>query len=287
MKQNRDKLTKIIGWILFLIVVGLFCLQMGYILLHSRFQVEFIDNRLFYIINILIVFLLFLAILLLFTVAKGFKLIGTGFVAIFIILNVSFLINSNNEVNNVTSISPNFKHVLGIKENVARREAIFYRSYFGVLARPKEKLPYVTKGEFKVEWLAKDIAAVTYKAANNTTQQFIGTYGDRGGGRSYYYVGAEIHGKWRGRNIEVISNQEGVSITKDNKTELFLWKNIEQFGTLAVVLMKNNEAAWTISLNENFKVDSDAAEPTVGNITLYKATMKKNQPIKLNYVGSN
>ncbi|MDR9794096.1 hypothetical protein GBG21_03225 [Aeribacillus pallidus] len=71
------------------------------------------------------------------------------------------------------------------------------RSYYGILARPKERLPYKTDGEFKVEWLANDIAVVTYKTVDHTIQQFIGTYGDRGYGRFYYYAGAEIHGRWR------------------------------------------------------------------------------------------
>ncbi|WP_240455723.1 hypothetical protein [Virgibacillus sp. Bac332] len=59
------------------------------------------------------------------------------------------------------------------------------------------------------------------------------------------------------------------------------------FGTLAVVLKKNNEAAWTISLNENFEVDSAASQSNVGNIRLYKATLEENQPITLHYKSSN
>lgn len=47
-----------------------------------------------------------------------------------------------------------------------------------------------------VEWLAYDVDAVTYKTKDNTIQWFIGTYGDQGSGISYYYVGAEINGKW-------------------------------------------------------------------------------------------
>ncbi len=151
----------------------------------------------------------------------------------------------------------------------------------------KKKLPYQTNGKMKVEWLANDVAAVTYKTADHKTQQFIGTYGDRGSGRSYYYVGAEIHGKWEGGNAEVISDQEGITVTQNGETELFDWDHIQQFGTLAVVLMKDDEAVWTISLNENFKVDSAASTPPSGNISLYKATMKENKPITLQFKTSN
>lgn len=51
--------------------------------------------------------------------------------------------------------------------------------------------------------------------------------------------------------------------------------------------MKDDEAVWTISLNENFKVDSAASTPPSGNISLYKATMKENKPITLQFKTSN
>jgi hypothetical protein len=134
-----------------------------------------------------------------------------------------------------------------------------------------------------VEWLADDVAVLTYQTADGTIQQFIGTYGDRKDGMSYYYVGAEIHGDWQGDHVEVTSSPEGITVTENNQTELFPWENIHQFGTLAIILKKDNEAVWTIALMENFEVHSDASKPTVGNISLYKATMEENQPIMLNY----
>ncbi|MFD2759973.1 hypothetical protein [Lentibacillus juripiscarius] len=285
MKQKN--LIKIAGWLLFLFAIGFFCLQMGYFFVHERFQVEYIDNRLFYIINIFCVICLALAILLLLPLIEKWKWIGVSVVILFIMVNGGMLVASNQEIKNTTSLSPDFKHVLSIKENTTSGEAVYYRSYYGILARPKEKLPYQTNGKMKVEWLANDVAAVTYKTADHKTQQFIGTYGDRGSGRSYYYVGAEIHGKWEGGNAEVISDQEGITVTQNGETELFDWDHIQQFGTLAVVLMKDDEAVWTISLNENFKVDSAASTPPSGNISLYKATMKENKPITLQFKTSN
>jgi len=287
MKQNRDKLTKIIGWILFLLTIGSFCLQMGYLFVHAKFQVEYIDNQLFYIINIFCVICLSLAVFFLLKLTKKFRLISAGIVILFISVQVIMLVSSNQEIKNITSVSPDFKHVLSIKENIETGDAIYYRSHYGILARPKEKLPYETIGEFKTEWLAHDVAAVTYKTADNTIQQYIGTYGDRAGGSSYYYVGAEIHGIWEGNNVEVVSDTEGISVKANGKSELFEWDNIHQFGTLAIVLKKNNEAVWTISLNENFEVHSAASEPTAGNISLYEATMEINKPITLQYKESN
>ncbi|MEI3612209.1 hypothetical protein [Pseudogracilibacillus sp. SO30301A] len=286
MKKNKKKRIKIIGYILFLFAIAFFCLQMGYLLVHAKYQVEYADNRLFYFINIICVLCLLLSILLIFNFTKTFKLLASSMIGLFIIGNILLLIISNNQVNNIISISPSFKNVLSIKEKVDSGDAVYYRVHYGILARPKEKLPYETVGEFNVEWLANDVAAVTYKAKNNTIQQFIGTYGDRGNGISYYYVGAEINGQWQADNAEVISNTEGISVTTNGKTELFKWENIVQYGTLAVVLKENDEAVWTISLNENFEVQSDASQPTEGNISLYRAALEEKQlPIILQYKG--
>lgn len=283
MKQNKYKLIKIIGWILFLFAIGLFCLQMGYLLIHERYQVEYIDNRLFYIINIFCVICLYLAILFLFQISKKVKIIGVSIAILFITFHAALLVQSNKEIKNIISISPDFKNVFSIKEHINSGVATYYRSYYGILARPKEILPHKIVGEYQVEWLANDVAAFTYQSTESTIQQFIGTYGDRKNGLSYYNVGPEIQGIWQGDNVKVISNPEGISVTEDNETELFEWDNIKQFGTLAVVLMENNEAVWTISLHENFVVHSDASETMTGNITLYKASMGKEQALTLNY----
>lgn len=287
MKQNSGKITKVIGWSLFLLAIGFFCLQMGYLFVQARFDVEYVDNRLFYIINILCVTCLILAVLFLLKLTKILKIIGVNLLIIFTIINVTLLIISNKEIKNITSISPDFRHVLSIKENTFTKESVYYRSHYGILARPRDRLPHRTTSEFKTEWLANDIAAVTYKTRDDAIQQYIATYGDRGGAIAYYYVGAEIQGEWHGETIELISAPEGISVTENGETELFDWDDIHQFGTLAVVLTKNEEAVWTVSLNENFEVHSDASEPMVGNISLYKATMENNQPITLHYQSQN
>ena len=281
MKQNTSKWKKVMGWMLFLVAIGFFCMQIGYLVLHERFQVEYVDNRLFYIINIVCLVCLTLAILLLLQSTRKFIMIISSISALLIIGHVFLLISSNNEIKNITSISPDWKHVLSIKENMESGEAIYYRSYYGILARPKEVLPEQTIGEYQVEWLAEDVGAVTYKAANNTTQQFIATYGDRGSGISYYYVGAQTHGNWQGDNVELVSGPEGITVTENGEAEIFQWDDIHQFGTLAIVLKKNGEAAWTIALHENFQVDTGTIEANEGNILLYKATMENAEPIVL------
>jgi hypothetical protein len=279
------KWNKLIGWVLLLFATGFFVLQMGFLFISDRFQVEYIDNRLFYIFHMVCVICLALAILLLFRWTKTVKFSIAGVVIIFIIVQVVMLVNSDEKIKNITSISPDFKHILAIKENKLRGDAVYYRSHYVILARPKERLPFTAFSDFKVEWLANDVAAITYETTDHTIQQFIGTYGDRGGGIAYYYVAAEMYGAWQKDDVKVVSDTEGITVTTNGKAELFDWEHIHQFGTLAVVLKRDNEAVWTIALDENFVVHSDAAEPKVGHIILYEATMEEEQPIILDYEG--
>lgn len=281
MKINRNKWTTVLGWCLLLLAIGFFCLQIGYLVMHRFFQVEYIDNQLFFIINCLCFFGITVSLLLLLVLTRKMIWILSGAAILFFIVNGVLLVENSQETNNITSISPDWKHVFVVKENPATGAAIYYRSYYGIFCRPKQVLPYRVNDRYKLKWLANDSAALTYTGANDKIQQFIGTYGDRGGGRSYYYVGAEIHGQWQGGSALVISNTKGISVTEAGTTELFQWDSIVQFGTLAVVLKREDQAVWTLSLNKDFEIHSDASEPATGTIRLYRATMENNEPLTL------
>lgn len=278
MKVNRKIVT---GWILFLLAATLFCLQLTYLFVHSKYQAEYTDSRLFYVVNILcLVFLYFALTLLLEKFTKTIlAVIGT-----IVLVQIGLLVHMNQEVRHIISLSANKQHVFSVKEDLKSGEVVYYRTNYGIFSRPKEVLPNPIEGEAKVEWLANDIAALTYQSVDNKVEHFVATYGDRKNGVSYYNVGAEFHGVWKGTNVEVKSGTEGISINENGETELFKWEDIQQYGTLAVVLKRNNLPIWTISLNENFIVHSDSTEPIVGNISLYKVTMDQNSPVILEYV---
>ncbi|MBP1916106.1 hypothetical protein J2Z23_003088 [Lederbergia galactosidilyticus] len=275
-KKRRN--GKNIGWISLFLAIGFFCLQMGFLLVQNRFQVEYVDDRLFYFINIVCVLFLASALLCFITISKKWKWLGATIVIIFVMVNVFLLVKHNQEIQNFTRLSADMNHILSLKQNKETGEVIYYRSIYGMLARPKEKLPGKIAGTSKIKWLENDIAAITYRTRDQKLQQFIATYGDRGSG-SYYYVGAEIYGQWHGNGATVIGDTNGITVIKDGKTELFDWDHVIQYGTLAIVLMENDEAAWTISLNQNFRIHSEG--PPSGEIRLYQATMEKNKPITL------
>lgn len=281
MNSQKNRLWIIFGGLLFLIAISLFAIQVGFLILQDRLQMEYIDNRLFYLINILIVICLLLGSMLLFAFTKRFKTIGASIVGIFIIINIVLLFQSNTEIKNIISISPDYKHVFSIKNDLNLDEAIYYRSYYGIVARPKEKIATAVRDDYDVEWLTNDIAAFTYETKENKVQAFVGTYGDRNQGLGYYNVGPEIQGVWETEYVKVVSDPEGILITEDGDKSMFEWDEIEQFGTLAIVLEKNQEAAWVIGLNENFEVQSDSLAQQTGRISLYKTTSK--ELYRLNY----
>ncbi|MDY0395723.1 hypothetical protein ACFSMW_19875 [Virgibacillus halophilus] len=271
---------KIAGWFLFILAVGFFGLQMGYLFAHARYHAEYVDNRLFYVINMLCIICAGAAILLLVKSSRKWKFVGAVMVILFVAVQSVLLTESDKQIKNISSISPDFQHVLSMKEK--NGETVYFRTYYKILALPKEKLPDETTGKFKVQWLANDVAAITYQTIDDKVQQFIGTYGDRGEGVSYYYVGAEIHGQWKGKDAAVLSDEEGITVSWHGQTELFKWEQVQQYGTLAVVLHRNHEAAWTIALNDNFEIHSNAAKTPAGEITLYPADIDGGQaPVML------
>ncbi|WP_099363324.1 hypothetical protein [Fredinandcohnia onubensis] len=272
--KNRKKL---VGWISFAMAIGLFCLQMVYFYLHAKFFVEYSDNRLFYVFNIAIAILLGLSTIVLFNIKKMGKFISLSILLLFILINATLLFK--HPILQIVSVSPDYKNIFVVKE--IKGEARYYRTYYGIFARQKETLPYQLKGEYKIDWLTNDVAAMTYRAMDNSLHQYIGTYGDRGSGISYYYVGSALHGDWRGNDSSISVHTEGITVEHGGSKETFNWDQIVQFGTLAVVLVDDYEAKWTISLNDDFKMDSSSGIGVAGTISLFQASLEDKEILVL------
>ena len=270
------------GVLYFLIAALLFIWQIAYLLLGGKFSVEYVYNQLFFIINIVIVLFLGLALWLIFSFSKKQIITGISIILLFVLLNMILLFYDSSKVNTIRSLSPDSKHILLLKENTQTDETHYYRIYYQLFARKMNALPYQTKGEFKVKWLADDVAAVTYKAKDDTIHQYIGTYGYRED-PNYKHVGPTISGKWESDQGEILVDTKGIHVFMDGNSEHYDWKEVVQFGTLAVVLVKNNQAEWTISLDENFKDNLNNSLPPSGHITLYKADFSSNEPIQLHF----
>ncbi|MFD1174385.1 hypothetical protein [Oceanobacillus picturae] len=77
----------------------------------------------------------------------------------------------------------------------------------------------------------------------------------------------------------------GILLVGDNKVtknitslspDWEMWKQVKQH-TIAPIMV-----FWP-ALNENFEVHADGSKPTVGNITLYKASLENSEPILLDF----
>ncbi|MBM7541964.1 hypothetical protein [Amphibacillus cookii] len=281
MKSNNSRLVMLLGWLALLGAMGLFCLQAGYFLIHHRYQVEYVDNRLFYFINILAVILLLISLLLFLRLSGKVRGLIIGIVVVFIIVNVALMQLSQQHIQNIISLSPNLENTLVIKQDQEQREAIYYRTQYYLFARPHQRLPKQAESQYKIDWLTEDVVAVTYQTMTDSIEQFVGTYGDRGDGISYYEVGVQIQGEWAGEETHVNVGSEGIQIDYQQQSEWFEWNDVVQFGTLAIVLSNQDGPAWTIVLNEGYQIYDAENNPPEGEITLYQVTMEEHPPIIL------
>lgn len=270
------------GFLYFSIAVCLFIWQITYLIIRKTYQLEYVYNQIYYMINIIIVIFLGLALWLFFFFTKKQMMIGISVILLFTLLHIILIVYDQTKVNIIRSLSPDSKHTLLIKENKHTEETRYFRVYYQLFAREKDTLPYQTIGDFSVKWLADDVAAVTYKAKDNKVHQYIGTYGYRGD-RNYKNVGPTLSGKWISDRGEILVDTEGIHIRVEEESSDYSWEEVVQFGTLAVVLVKNDEAKWTISLDENFRDNSNSSLPPSGNITLYKADFSLHEPIQFQY----
>lgn len=116
------------GWLFFFIAIGFFCVQMGFFFLQSRYEVEYVDNRLFYLMNISIVIFMVLSIIFLLTLTKMWKMVIASITVVLILNQVSLLINHNSRTKHIVSLSTDLRHVLVIKENRETGQATYFAS---------------------------------------------------------------------------------------------------------------------------------------------------------------
>ncbi|MCL1630795.1 hypothetical protein M3N64_02410 [Sporolactobacillus sp. CPB3-1] len=271
------RIKQTIGGLCFALSLGFFGLQCGYFWLHLQFGIEYFDKRYFYLINSLCLCSLSLALIFLLTLKKKSQYLIGGIAAFFIVISGILVAGVGHDEGLTTSLSPDQQRLLVVKTDRRSGRTIYYRPYYWIFVRAKEALPGLPQKPIKIKWITSDVAALTYRSADQQLRQYLATYGSRGNG-GYSHVAAEIQGTWQSNEAEVASDTHGISVTANGKTERFQWNQIEQFGTLAVVLKHADQAVWSITLNDDFTPNADAARPAKGTIRLYQATLKETRP---------
>lgn len=260
-KEKVQKVKKRIGVISIIIFVFALILQIVYLIIFKRHNYEYVIDALEYIINQIMILSATSSIILLLK-KKKINIIIYFMAVIFTIANIAFLCNNGLKNKSVVSFSKDFSNELILKINNDTGSIKLYRNAkLFIFAKENEQFDYELKGRIKKQWIENDICGITYKDKNNKLREFVVTYGDRGDGISYYYVANALLGNWQvftrnGKPTQMLVDSNGIKITKDDKSEIFEYNECKQYGTIALVLYKNEVPKYVIGLDKNCEIDN-------------------------------
>ena len=280
-KEKVQKVKKRIGVISIIIFVFALILQIVYLIIFKRHNYEYVIDALEYIINQIMILSATSSIILLLK-KKKINIIIYFMAVIFTIANIAFLCNNGLKNKSVVSFSKDFSNELILKINNDTGSIKLYRNAkLFIFAKENEQFDYELKGRIKKQWIENDICGITYKDKNNKLREFVVTYGDRGDGISYYYVANALLGNWQvftrnGKPTQMLVDINGIKITKDDKSEIFEYNECKQYGTIALVLYKNEVPKYVIGLDKNCEIDNKTnIIKKDGTITLAEISMDK------------
>ena len=280
-KEKVQKVKKRIGVISIIIFVFALILQIVYLIIFKRHNYEYVIDALEYIINQIVLLSATSSIILLLK-KKKINIIIYFMAVIFTIANIAFLCNNGLKNKSVVSFSKDFSNELILKINNDTGSIKLYRNAkLFIFAKENEQFDYELKGRIKKQWIENDICGITYKDKNNKLREFVVTYGDRGDGISYYYVANALLGNWQvftrnGKPTQMLVDSNGIKITKDDKSEIFEYNECKQYGTIALVLYKNEVPKYVIGLDKNCEIDNKTnIIKKDGTITLAEISMDK------------
>ena len=280
-KEKVQKVRKRIGVISIIIFVFALILQIVYLIIFKRHNYEYVIDALEYIINQIMILSATSSIILLLK-KKKINIIIYFMAVIFTIANIAFLCNNGLKNKSVVSFSKDFSNELILKINNDTGSIKLYRNAkLFIFAKENEQFDYELKGRIKKQWIENDICGITYKDKNNKLREFVVTYGDRGDGVSYYYVANALLGNWQvfttnGKPTQMLVDSKGIKITKDGKSEIFEYNECKQYGTIALVLYKNEVPKYVIGLDKNCEIDNKTnIIKKDGTITFAEISMDK------------
>lgn len=280
-KEKIQNAKKRIGIISIIIFVFSLILQVVYLIILKKHNYEYVIDAIEYIINQIIILSSASSIILLLK-KKKINIIVYFMTVIFTIVNISFMCNNGLKNKSVVSFSKDFSNELILKINNDTGTVKLYRNAkLFIFAKEKEQFDYELTGKIKKQWMENDICGITYKDKNNKLREYVVTYGDRGDGISYYYVTNALLGNWQvftinGKATQMLVDSKGIKITKDGESELFEYDECKQYGTIALVLYKNEVPKYVIGLDKNCEIDNETnIIKKDGTITLAEISMDK------------
>ena len=280
-KEKIEKIKKGIGITSIIIFIISLILQIIYLIILKRHNYEYVTDVMEYIINQIIILSAISSVVFLIRKKNVNVIIGT-IAVILTIMNIAFMCNNGLKNKSIVSFSKDFSNELVLKISKDTGAVKLYKNTkLFIFAKENEQFDYEVTGKIKKQWIENDICGITYKDKNNRLREYVVTYGDRGDGISYYYVANSLLGNWqvfttKGKPTQMLVDSKGIKITKDGRSEIFEYDKCKQYGTIALVLYKNEAPKYVIGLDKNCKIDDKTnIIKKDGTITLAEVSMDK------------
>ncbi len=280
-KEKVKKYVKITSIVVFILTL---LLQLGYYVILRRYNFEYVLDILPYIVNELMIISLCLSAIYCIRKLANRKIMTISIFTVLTLVNIAFMANNAFKNNCIVSISSNFSSEVILKVDKQSGAIKIYRDpKLFIFAREKEQFQYETQGNIKRQWLTNDVCSITYLDRDGNIREYVATFGDRGNGISYYYVTSALRGDWQvwtqnGTPTQLLSDSKGIRITKNGVKEQFNFSDCKQFGTIALVLYKEDVPKYVVALDENCELDDNTEIiKKGGTITLCEVSMNKTQ----------
>ena len=261
--------------------------QLGYLILHVKYDVAYQTELVLYLINFAGLLFTFLACLLL--AEKGPTAIAlTGVLCIILaVVDIACAFMSVAKIQDIQSVSSDGQNRLILKREISTGKTVQYHNPFLCFARPFEQFSYTVYGNPKIQWLTGDACAITYiSEENGPNHQMVATFGSRGR-TDYYYVEAALAGSWEpsGKNTagwRLVRDTGGIVVSNGSKQYEYSAKDCVQYGLTTLVLCKDQTPQWTVTLNEDCKIDPKTLQVAYdGTLTLCQVSMSPTAPLVL------
>ena len=283
-KIKLKKIKKYVGIISLVIFILTLLLQLGYYCILRRYNFEYVLDILPYIVNEVMITSLCISVLYFVNKMPNKKVILASIFTVLTVVNIAFMANNAFKNNCIVSISQNFSNEVILKVDKESGAIKIYKDpKLFIFARQKEQFQYESQGKIKRQWLTNDICSITYLDRDGNIREYVATFGDRGNGISYYYVTSALRGDWQvwtqnGETTQLLSDSNGIRITKNGVREQFDFSECKQFGTIALVLYKDDVPKYVVALDENCELDDNTdIIKKDGTITLCEVSMNKTQ----------
>lgn len=254
-----------------IVLTSAIILQSGYMIVLKNFGFEYIHDQ-YEVLMYLVILWAIAGLWMLMRKSVKHTLIYM-MTSIMMIFLVNLLLKSNSSIHTITSFSPNFQHRVVLKYDTFHEDLSNYHYTYLCFAKKSDTVHISKMLDNKGYWLTDDCYMLTYRDFQQNQDVYVATFGDRGNGISYYSVTAALHGNWyqvdNDKSPFTLKVENGEITVKHDEKSVFSGDQIEQNGTLALTLYKNDHPQYVIALDENCYLEDNGLINKKGTITIF------------------